>query len=140
MLDTHLNEDDVDMMVKNNKQIFQEFHAPIMIPSQTRGIMVVLMKSCSFKLVDHRAATSKCLAVQLKTASNQELEVAFVYKPNDETDKISNISKTLDHLAENGSKNQLIIGDYNISLNTELDYVGYSQDQHRASREVLLGL
>ena len=35
MLDTHLNQDEVDMMVKNNKQTFQEFHDPILIPSQS---------------------------------------------------------------------------------------------------------
>ena len=40
MLDTHLNQDEVDMMVKNNKQTLQEFHNLILIPSQFRGIMV----------------------------------------------------------------------------------------------------
>ena len=54
--------------------------------------------------------------------------------PSSTTDKISNLSKALDHLAENGSKNQMIIGD------TELDYVEYSQDPHRASSEFLHGL
>ena len=53
---------------------------------------------------------------------------------NTQNCKISNLSKALDHLAENGSKNQMIIGDYNTSLNTELDYVDYSQNPHRASR------
>ena len=41
MLDTHLNQEEVDVMVKNNKQTFQEFHKPILIPSQTRRIMVI---------------------------------------------------------------------------------------------------
>ena len=50
MLDTHLNKNEVDVMVKNNKQIFEEFQAPILIPSQTPGIMVLLRKSCQFKL------------------------------------------------------------------------------------------
>ena len=52
MLDTHLNHEEVDMMVKNNKQTFQEFYDPILIPSQTRGIMVLLRESCPFKLVN----------------------------------------------------------------------------------------
>ena len=34
-LDTHLNQEEVDTMVKNNKQTFQEFYDPILIPSQT---------------------------------------------------------------------------------------------------------
>ena len=96
MLDTHLNQEEVDVMVKNNKQTFQEFHNPILIPSQTRGIMALLRKSCPFKQVEHKAVTSNCLSVQLKSASNQKLEIAFVYNPNDETDKISNLSKALD--------------------------------------------
>ena len=63
-----------------------------------------------------------------------------MYNPSNETDEISNLGKALNHLSENGSKNQLIISDYNTRLNTELDYVGYSQDPHRASRELLYGL
>ena len=33
MLDTRLNNEEVDVMIKNNKQIFQEFHASILIRS-----------------------------------------------------------------------------------------------------------
>ena len=33
MLDTHLNQDEVDVMVKNNKTFFQNFLEPILIPS-----------------------------------------------------------------------------------------------------------
>ena len=103
-------------------------------------MIVLWRKLCPFKLVDQKAVTSNCLAVQLKSASNQELEIVFVRNPNDEKDKISNLSKAFEHLAENGSKNQIIIKDFNTSLNTELDYVGYTQDPHKASREFLHGL
>ena len=41
MLDTHLNQEEVDTMVKNNKQTFQEFYEPSIIPSQSRGIIPV---------------------------------------------------------------------------------------------------
>ena len=64
---------------------------------QQAEIMVLLRKSCPFKLVEHKDATSNCLCVQLQSASNQELKIAFVYNPNDETNKISNLSKALDH-------------------------------------------
>jgi len=83
MLDTHINQEEVDMMVKNNKQTFQDFHDPILILIQTQGIMVLLRKSCPFKLVGHKDVTSKCLSIQFKSSSNQELEIAFVYNPND---------------------------------------------------------
>ena len=63
-----------------------------------------------------------------------------MYNPNDEADKISNLSKAIDQLSSNGCKNQLIIGDYNTRLNPELDYVDYTQDPHKASREFLHGL
>ena len=137
---THLNQEEVDMMVKNNKQTFQEFYDPILIPSQTRGIMVLLRKSCPFKLVNSKEVTSNCLSVTLESASKQELEIAFVFNPNDEADKISNLSKALDQLSSNGCKNQLIIGDYNTNLNPELHYEDYTQDPHKASREFLHGL
>ena len=83
---------------------------------------------------------NNCLSVKLESASKQELEIAFVYNPNDEAEKINNLSEALNQLASNGCKNQLLIGDYNTSLNTELDYVDYAQDPHKASREFLHGL
>ena len=113
MLEEHLNEEEVHLLVKNDNQVFQYFPQPILIPSLNRGIIVLLRKLCPFKLVSHKPLTSNCLAVQPKSASNQELEIVFVYNQNDETDKISNLSKALNHLAENGSKNQMIIGDHN---------------------------
>ena len=139
MLDTHLNQEEVDMIVKNNKQTFQEFYN-ILIPCQTRGIMVLLRESCPFKLVKFKEVTSNCLSVVLESDSKQELKIAFVYNPNDEADKISNLSKALDHLASNGCKNQMIIEYYKTSLNPELDYVDYTQDPHKASRQFLHGL
>ena len=102
--------------------------------------MTFLRKSSLFKLVGHKDVTSNCLSVQLKSVSNQDLEIAFVYNPNDESDKISNLSKALDHLASNGCKNQLIIGDNDTSLNPELDYADYIRDPHKVSREFLHGL
>ena len=127
-------------MVENNKQTFQDFYDTILISSQSRGIMVLLRKSCPFKLFRHKDVTSNCLSVLLKSASNQDLKIAFVYNPNDETDKIGNLSKAFDHLASNGCKKQLIIGDYNTSLNPELNYLNYSEDPNKASRDFLHGL
>ena len=69
MLDTHLNQEEVDTMVKNHKQTFQDFYDPILIPSQTRGIMVLLRKSCQFKLVNFKEVSYNCLAVKLESAS-----------------------------------------------------------------------
>ena len=131
LLDTHMNQEEVDVLIKNNKQTFKDFYDPVLIPSLTRGIMVLLRKSSPFKMVKTEVVTQNCLAIKLKSASNQEIEVAFVYNPNDESDKISNLRKALDHLADNGAKNQMIIGDYNTSMNFELDYVDYSGDPHK---------
>ena len=75
MLDIHLNQDDVDMTVKNNKQTFQEFHNPILIHSQSRGKMVLLRKLCPFRLVGYKDVNSNYLSVKLESASNQELKI-----------------------------------------------------------------
>ena len=96
--------------------------------------------SCPFKLIGHTTVTSNCLSIQLVSASNQDLKIAFLYHPNDEKDKVSNLRKAFNYSADNGSTNKLTIGDYNTSLKTDLDYVGYSQEPHRASREFLRGL
>ena len=45
MLDTYLNQDEVDVMVKHNQTFFQNFHEPILIPKQSRGMMVLLLKT-----------------------------------------------------------------------------------------------
>ena len=60
-----------------------------------------------------------------------------MYNPNDETEKIKNLKN---HLTDNGCFNQLIIEDYNSSLNRDLDYVWYLQEPHQVSREFLFGL
>ena len=141
LLDTHLNQNEVDVMIKSNKTFFQNFQEPLLIPSQTRGILVLIRKSCPFSLISSCEVTPNCLSVRLVSASNQELEIAFVYNPNDELEKIRNLKAAVTHLAGNGCLNQLIIGDFNSSMNRDLDYVGYgSQDPHHASREFLFGL
>jgi len=141
LLDTHLNQNEVDVMIKGNKTFFQNFQEPLLIPSQTRGILVLIRKSCPFSLISSCEVTPNCLSVKLVSASNQELEIAFVYNPNDELEKIRNLKAAVTHLAGNGCLNPLIIGDFNSSMNRDLDYVGYgSQDPHHASREFLFGL
>ena len=51
-----------------------------------------------------------------------------------------NLKALVPHLAENGCANQLIIGVYNFSMSTDLEYVGYAKDPHHASREFLFGV
>ena len=46
MLDTHLIQSEVDVMIKENKTFFKDFHDPILIPRQNRGIMVLIRKTC----------------------------------------------------------------------------------------------
>ena len=41
LLDTHLNQNEVDVMIKGNKTFFQNFQEPLLIPSQTQGILVL---------------------------------------------------------------------------------------------------
>ena len=97
--------------------------------------MVLVRKTCLFKLDSRQEETPNCIAVKLTSASKQELEIAFVCNSNDEVDKIKNLKAAVTHSAENVCANQLIIGDYSSSMNTNLDYVGYIQDPHRASRD-----
>ena len=54
--------------------------------------------------------------------------------------KIKKLKAAVIQLSDDGCANQLIIGDYNSSMNTDLDYVRYSQDPHHASGEFFLGL
>ena len=65
MLDTHLIKDEVDIMVKNNKTFFQNFLDPILIPSKTGGIMVLLRKACGVPVqISHKEITPNYLAVR----------------------------------------------------------------------------
>ena len=72
LLDTHLNQKEVDVMIKGNKTFFQNFQEPLLIPSQTRGILVLIRKSCPFSLISSYEVTPNCLSVKLVSASNQE--------------------------------------------------------------------
>ena len=92
LLNTHLDKEEVDGLGKNNKNFMTQSL------SRPSGMIVFLRKSCSFKIVCHTAITSNCLFIQLTSAFRQELEMAFVYNLNDETDKIYNLRKVLNHL------------------------------------------
>ena len=70
MLDTHLNQGEVNVMIKENKIFFQDFHEPLLIPSQTRGIMVIIRKICPFRLIRCYEVTPNCLSVKMVSASN----------------------------------------------------------------------
>ena len=48
--------------------------------------------------------------------------------------------KVVHHFADTGCSNQLIIGDFNSSLNRDQYYMACLQDPHQVSREFLLGL
>jgi len=85
--------------------------------------MVLIRKICLFRLIRCYEVTPNCLYVKMVSAYNQALEIAFVYNPNDEIEKIRNIKAAVTHLADNGCSNELIIGDYNSSMNKDLDYV-----------------
>ena len=84
MLDTHLNQGEVDVMIKENKIFFQDFHDPLLISSQTQGMMVLIRKTCLFRLIRCYEVTPNCLSVKMISASNQHLKIAFVYNPNHE--------------------------------------------------------
>ena len=88
LLDTHLNQGEVNVMIKENKTFFQDFHEPLLIPSKTRGIMVLIRKTCPFSLIRHYEVTPNCLSVKMVSTSNQEFEIAFVYNPNDEIESL----------------------------------------------------
>ena len=60
LLDTHMNQEEVDVLIKNNKQTFKDFYDPVLIPSLTRGIMVLLRKSSPFKMDKTEVVTQNC--------------------------------------------------------------------------------
>ena len=64
LLDTHLNQNEVGVMVNGNKNFFKDFHDPLLILSQTREIMVLIRKSSPFSPVRHYKVTSDCLSVK----------------------------------------------------------------------------
>ena len=70
--------------------------------------MVLLRKTSLLSLVCHTEVSPNCPAVRLNSDSNQELKIAFVYNPNEETEKIKNLKKAVNHLADNACSNQLI--------------------------------
>ena len=62
MLDTNLNQIEVVVMIKSNKTFFKNFHDQLLIPSQTRGILVLIRKSCLFSLTCSYEVTPNCLS------------------------------------------------------------------------------
>ena len=59
--------------------------------------MVLIRKKCPFRLIRCYEVTPNCLSVKMVSASNQELEIAFVYNSNDEIEKIRNGKAAVTH-------------------------------------------
>ena len=78
------------------------------------------------------------LIFSIMTPSNNTIDIAAIYGPSDRDDP-EFFQTVLDALEDRGNEHRVIIGDWNTTLNRDLDEKDYISDTHRKTRELLRG-
>ena len=136
-LDHHMDSKKLAALTKNNRQILSKYkiHGT---PSLKRGILVLVKKSSGCTLTNVQSHhNNDILSFNIVLPDLTVINVTAVYAPTDDLpgfwDKVQEISNTGNH------DHKLIVGDYNVTLDHEMDSYGYKTDPHPKSRKVING-
>ena len=105
-------------------------------PSKNRGILVLLKKNNGCKITKiNNYGSNDTLFFTITLPDQSTLDIVAVYAPSKDNpefwEKVHNIAYSGD------STHKLIIGDFNCTLNHNIDQIGYKTDPHPKSRKVL---
>ena len=103
--------------------------------NKNRGIMVLTRKSCGYHCTNVKMVEdSNTLQFDLKSPSGVMYNVVAIYAPDKEG--ATYWTKLYENMERPKSK-QILIGDYNVTLDPYLDRCNYKIDNHTKSREVI---
>ena len=103
--------------------------------TKDRGIMVLTRKSCGYQCTNVKMVRdSNTLQFDLKSPSGIMYNVVAIYAPDN---KGATYWTELYEYMEKSNPRQILIGDYNVTLDPCLDRCNYKTDNHTQSREVI---
>lgn len=136
IIDHHLDQQKLDSLFKNNRQALSNFtvHGT---PSIKRGIFVLIKKSCGCKVSNIKSSwDNDVLAFDIILPDTSVISTLAVYAPSDK-DTPSYWEHVYNEIAKDNNDHRLIIGDFNCTMDHNLDSLGYKTDPHPKSRAIL---
>ena len=122
-------------LTKNNRQIISKYTI-YGTPSLKRGILVLVKRrsGCTLSNIE-RLANNDILAFNIILPDMSVIQTAAIYAP---TADLSTYWDTVHETINKGDNpNKLIMGDFNVTLDHNLDAYGYKTDPHPKSRNTI---
>ena len=135
IVDHHLDDLQLASLFKNNRKILSQFsvHGT---PSLKRGILILLKKNSGCKISHVRNEWVNDMALfEITLPDTTKISSLVVYAPSKDTPKFW--EQTYQEINSINNDHKLIIGDFNCTLNHELDSFGYKTDPHPKSRNTI---
>ena len=136
LIDHHLDQQKLASLTKNNRQILSKFtiHGT---PSLKRGILVLVKKSCGCKITNVQSLwENDILSFDILLPDMSVISTLAVYAPSHK-DSPSFWELAYNEISKNNNDFRLILGDFNCTLDHNIDSFGYKTDPHTKSRAVL---
>ena len=131
LCDTRLN-DNGYVKIANE----QSFHCKYSkVENAARGVCILIRKNFPIKIVNSwhdNIGNWVCVEIEY---DNRHLNIHCIYGPN--TDSPDFFENIFNFISNNNITDNIIVGDFNVTLNTQLDNMNYVQDRNNNARRKL---
>ena len=137
LLDHHMDTRKLQTLTKNNRQIISGYTI-YGIPSIKRGILILVKKRSGCKISNVESlANNDILSFIITMPDMSVIHTTAIYAPSAD---LSTFWDTVNDTVNKGDiENKLIMGDFNVTLDHDMDAYGYKTDPHPKSRRVING-
>ena len=139
IVDSRLDKIGLKKWRKTNKQVISKYNIYGNF-SKIRGVTILAKRRIGVTIANVNNIDEKStVTFRMTTAGGTITDVCAVYAPSD-VDSPKFFETAVDAVNSGGCPNRLIIGDFNTTMNVELDQLHYDTDPHFKCREFLTGL
>ena len=135
LIDHHMDENKLASLLKNNRKTLSQFsiHGT---PSLKRGILILSKKNCRCKISHIRNKWENDMALfEITLPDTTTISTLVIYAPSKDTPSFW--EQAYEEINTTTNDLKLIIGDFNCTLDHELDSFGYKTDPHPKSRTII---
>ena len=137
VVESHYNNHTLNSLKKEYKLELAQFNIDGNLV-KNRGILVLTRKnsgyiSKKFKIID----TDNAIQFDILSPNNTIYNIVAIYAPNSVQNNLNFFKSLPGKLKKDEDDFQILIGDYNTTLDPLLDKVNYKGDDHAKSREVI---
>ena len=135
IIDSHICESKLETLKKRHRTLFSKYTI-IGSPSKNRGILVLLKRHNGCKIANiNNNGSNDTLFFTIIFPDQSTLDTLVVYAPSKDSPDFWEQANTI--INNGNSTHKLIIGDFNCTLNHNLDQTGYKTDPHPKSRKII---